>query len=304
MGIAIVIKTYALEYLLVLPLFGIYLFWRYRSFSPIVECILIVSVAAAIASPTLLYHYQTIHSIDGFTIGTLSHNRILNTFLQMYVYSIEGYLQLFRMIITRLWIGNWSSIGNYLVTYFLYGLLFGAAVITLLWKRRNDLFKPENRYELDLFIFSMMIQLLLIAALANLGVKLYVLNPEAKNLAGYYAYAFYLSELFIIFVCLRHFRQSWAWFVLSIFMLVDLGGIIAQVLYYFGVANVGPLKMVIPTADWFPRLLENWTVAPWTFLTPSIFFILMIIIFVGVPTTLWISHQSIVKRNRIGSPAC
>ncbi len=284
-GLAVIVKTYALIYFVLLPLFGIFMSVRLRNYHPLLATAVMLVVAAGISFPTLSYHLQTVQSLDGSHIGNMQLGKdTLTTFIHMYVNSLEGYRQFFRMVVIRLWIGNWSSLGNYFPVYLLYGALYATAA-WYLWQNRRIILSSKD--QLNLFVLGMLLQIILIAALMNLGVKLYMRSPEAKNLVGYYSYAFYLTELLILWVCFGERFEGWAFLSLAVFLFSDGCGLFAQMVYYLGVADIGTLKMVLPDRNFISMLPRNWNLSPWIPLPLSGFFAMVGAYYIGLPIYFW-----------------
>lgn len=284
-GLAVIAKTYALIYFVFLPLFGLFLFARFRNYRLLSAMAVMLVVAAGISYPTLSYHLQSVQSLDGSHIGNMQLGKgTLTAFIHMYINSLEGYRQLFRMVVIRLWIGNWSSLGNYLPVYFLYGALY-ISTAWYLWQNRRIILSSKD--QLNLLVLGLLLQFLLIAALMNLGVKLYMRNPEPKNLVGYYSYAFYVTELLIFWVCFGERFKSWVFVALTIFLLADGCGLFAQMAYYLGAADVGALKMVVPDKDFISLLPRNWNLSPWIPLPLSGFLAIVGAYYIGLPIFFW-----------------
>jgi hypothetical protein len=283
-GVAILTKTYALSYVAATPLFAFLLWWRTRRWHTLGGALLMVVLALVVSGATLYYHVMAVGEPEGSRLSLdIRHDgrefSTVSLVISMFVTSVDGYRQFFRMLITRLWVGNWSMFGNYVFAYILLGGVYAAALLGLVRNRAYIL--SEDRAALRRLLgFSVLLQLLMLAALVNLGLKLYFLTGEPKNVAGYYSYAIYLTELLILWVGFVNLRARWSAIFLGALLFVDMTGLISQMLYYYGAGSIGPLKMIVPQPDAVRTVLTNWARAPWTAI-PFACFVALVLSYCG-----------------------
>ncbi|MBD3419874.1 MAG: hypothetical protein GF398_07140 [Chitinivibrionales bacterium] len=293
-GIAFWTKTYALAYLPTLLVSGVLFSYFSKKLMYLRNLAIVFGVALLVAYPLIMINLGFSGSIDGATIrqraieyGSGDVNP-LKTCIYLFFQSFDGYKQFFRMLVTRAWTGNWSNIGNYLPVYLAHAALYACITILLvkrLIKQDRITWLLENKF----LVFSVILHVLLFAALVRLGIYLYMRSGEPGNVAGYYAYVFYPTELYIFWKLLAPKRHILVASLIVVLLASDFIGIIAQLLFYYSAGSLGIAKMVVPHPGFLHLLPHNWSLAPWTTVSfPIISFLIIVYFFVASSFAIYI----------------
>jgi len=300
-GLSILTKTYALLFLPTFCLIGIIAYAATKNVRYFLSTALFIVSALCISLPMLLFHLKVTGQLDGNLIQSDIQNNgyainYVKSFIDFYITSFSGYIQVVKIITLRIWVGNWSSIANFPLIYILYIVLYSITLILLI-KSRSTIIKTINNPLTLFFIFSVILQGALFVALMKLGIETATYAQRVTAVAGYYSYAFYATELFIFWYLLKD--KSWIWpaGISILFLFTDVTGILTQSIYYYGGGHVGPGRIIIPESNWLSLIATNWTHAPWQIITFNVFIILCVVYFAFSTIMLFIV-------NRKGSNKC
>jgi len=282
-GLSIITKTYALLFLPVFCLIGVIAYVTTRNTRYVLSTFFFIISALCISLPTLLYHFKVTGQMDGNLIQADIQKsgyaiNYVKSFIDFYITSLKGYIQVAKIITLRIWVGNWSSIANFPLVYVLHSALYFITLIMLIKSFRTIVKNMRNPLTL-FFVFSVILQGALFVALTKLGIETATYAQRVTAVAGYYSYAFYATELFIFWYLLKD--KSWIWpaGISVLFLFTDLAGIFTQSIYYYGGGHVGPGRIIIPEHNWLSLLSNNWAHAPWQIISLTMFVVLCITYF-------------------------
>jgi hypothetical protein len=180
-----------------------------------------------------------------------------------YMFSINGYLQMFKMMITRIWIGNWSSFANVPAIYPFFFGLYGLTLYKI-FSEIKMIRKELKSTNVQFLLFSIVLQALLILGLVRIGLQTSAMADRVTAVAGYYSYAFYITELYIFWFFFKANRKLFPVLIGALFIVTDICGLFMQLLYYYGGGYKWRGSFIVPFSDFVNRIILNWDCAPWT----------------------------------------
>ncbi len=282
-GLSIITKTYALLFLPAFCLIGIVAYIANKNARYLLSTALFAVAALCISLPTLLFHLKITGQLDGNLIQSDLQNsgyaiNYVKSFIDFYITSLDGYIQVVKIITLRIWVGNWSSIANFPLVYVFYITLYAITLILLVRSLPSIVKKMYDPLTL-FFVFSVILQGALFVALMKLGIETATYAQRVTAVAGYYSYAFYATELYIFWYLLKDKSFNWFAGIAGLFLFTDITGILTQIIYYYGGGYVGPGRIIIPEYNWLSLIAGNWAHAPWQIVSIKMFIVLCAVYF-------------------------
>lgn len=298
-GISLLVKTYALLFIPVVVIQSAIGFLVTRKRGYLTGTILFVIASLVIAFQLLYSNFMITGQIDGNqTIQDMAQSGIafsfMQKFIEFYLISIKGYIQTVMMLTCRIWVGNWSSLANIPIVYLLYLGVAVFAFIEFLRKIKSSSIKLDSTHT-QFFIFSLLLQLILLAGLMRLGLQTATSAGRVTAVAGYYSYAFYLTELYIFWFLFKDSVRFNLNILLYIFLFTDLCGCFTEIVYYYGAGEIGPARVVIPHREFLTQIFHNWHYASWTVIPAGIWLSLY---FVFIISVLFLSRSRVALFNK------